>query len=318
MGVAVHTDPIYNDEAAARVHLERLLWPHGPVCPTCGVVNEATLMKGKSHRAGLYNCKPCDKPFTVTIGTIYERSHIPLHKWVYATHLMSASKKGISAAQLHRQLGFGSYKTAWFMAHRIREAMRETDKSPLGGAGMVVEADETYYGKPDVMPVRRTSGEPFIKRGKRHNTRPVVALVERGGRARVFHVAVADKATVSRIVMENVAPESRLHTDESRLYTGAGKVFAAHETVKHSAKEYARGDVNTNSAEGFFGVFKKGMTGVYQHCGEKHLARYVDEFAFRHNTRAYLGFNDAQRAALAVKGAAGKRLTYRRTDEANV
>src|SRR3990167_3675903 len=166
MANAVHTDPIYTDEDAARAHLEALLWPHGPVCPTCGVIGEATLMKGKSHRKGLYNCRPCDKPFTVTIGTIYERSHIPLHKWVFATHLMSASKKGISATQLHRLLGFGSYRTAWFMAHRIREAMRETDTTQLGGEGKIVEADETYYGKPAVTPTHRTSGAPFIKVAK--------------------------------------------------------------------------------------------------------------------------------------------------------
>ncbi len=316
---AAHTNPIYTNDDAARAHLESLLWPHGPVCPHCGVVDQATKLNGKSHRKGLYNCRACNEPFTVTLRTVFERSHIPLHKWVYGMHLMAASKKGISAAQLHRQLGFGSYRTAWFMAMRLREALRSTDTTLLGGEGKIVEADETYYGRPDVMPVARTSGAPFLKpRTKAMAKRPVVALVERGGKARVFHVAVADKATVSRIVLENVDPATRLHTDESRLYTGAADVFASHETVKHSAKEYARGDVNTNSAEGFFGVFKKGMTGVYQHCSEKHLSRYVDEFAFRHNTRAKLGYNDADRAALALKGAAGKRLTYRRSDEAYV
>lgn len=315
---AVHTDPIYNDEDAARAHLEKLLWPEGPVCPHCGTVDEATAMQGKSHRKGLYNCRACDQPFTVTIGTVFESSHIPLHKWVYGMHLMACSKKGVSALQLQRQLGLGSYRTAWFMAHRIREALRETDTTPLGGEGKVVEADETYYGKPAVSPTLRTSGQPFLKGAKKRNSRPVVALVERGGRARVFHVAVADKATVSKIVRENVAPESRLHTDESRLYTGSADVFAAHETVRHTAGEYARGDVHTNSAEGFFGVFKRGMRGVYQHCSEKHLNRYVDEFAFRHNTREKLGFNDLDRAELIVKGAAGKRLTYRRTNEAHV
>ena len=313
---AAHTNPIYTDEDAARAHLEGLLWPHGPVCPHCGVVNEATAMKGASHRAGLYNCRPCDKPFTVTVGTIYESSHIPLHKWVYATHLMSASKKGISALQLQRQLGLGSYRSAWFLAHRIREAMRDTTGGQLGGEGKVVEADETYYGKPAVTPTLKTDGTPFLKRKPSARAkRPVVALVERGGRAKVFHVANADKATVSRLVLAHVDPASRLHTDESRLYTGAADVFASHETVKHSAGEYARGDVNTNSAEGFFGVFKKGMTGVYQHCGEKHLCRYVDEFSFRHNHRAKLGFNDADRADHVTRGAAGKRLTYRRIDE---
>lgn len=315
---AAHTNPIYNDEDAARAHLEALLWPEGPVCPHCGTVDEATAMKGKSHRKGLYNCRACDQPFTVTIGTVFESSHIPLHKWVYGMHLMACSKKGVSALQLQRQLDLGSYRTAWFMAHRIREALRDTDPTPLGGEGKIVEADETYYGKPAISPTLRTSGQPFIKGAKKRNSRPVVALVERGGRAKVFHVAVADKATVSKLVLDNVAPESRLHTDESRLYVGSADVFASHETVRHSAGEYARGDVNTNSAEGFFGVFKKGMRGIYQHCSEKHLHRYVDEFAFRHNTRAKLGFNDVERAALIAKGAAGKRLTYRRTDEAYV
>ncbi len=309
---AEHTKPIYNDEDAARAHLEGLLWPHGPVCPSCGVVDDAVKMAGESHRKGLYNCRSCRTPFTVTVGTVFESSHIPLHKWVYGMHLMAASKKGISALQLQRQLGLGSYRTAWFMAHRIREALRPTDTTPIGGEGQIVEADETYYGKLDSQKGQKP--EPYV-RGKhtnKKNVRPIVALVERGGQVRVFHVGNADKATVTQILVENVHHESRLHTDESRLYTGAEHHFLTHETVKHSAKEYARWDVNTNSAEGFFGVFKKGMVGVYQHCSEKHLSRYVDEFAFRHNTRAKLGFNDQDRAALAIQGAAGKRLTYRR------
>ena len=318
MATATLSDPIFHDEDAARAHFETLRWPDGRVCPHCGVVDASTELKGKSHRKGLYKCKACEKPFTATIGTVYENSHIPLNKWLLATHLMCSSKKGISAAQLHRELAFGSYRTAWFMAHRIREAMRETDTTPLGGNGKVVEADETYYGKTDAM--KGAKRKPYV-RGKRRNiknVRPVVALVERGGKARVFHVAVADKETVSKIVAENVHPDTRLHTDESRLYVGSDRTFATHETVKHSAGEYARGDVNTNSVEGFFGVFKKGMRGVYQHCSEKHLSRYVDEFGFRHNTRSNLGFNDGDRAALAVKGAVGKRLTYRQADSANV
>ncbi|RYZ14154.1 MAG: IS1595 family transposase [Alphaproteobacteria bacterium] len=311
-------DPIFHDDTAARAHLEKLLWPQGPVCPHCGVVDEATLMKGKTTRAGLYNCRACDEPFTVTVGTIYEDSKIPLHKWVLGTHLMAASKKGISAAQLQRQLGLGSYRTAWFMAHRIREAMDMSapgsGRPPMGGEGKIVEADETYFGKVKNPNKVRTDGKPFLnsKAGRGpSNKRAVVALVERGGSARVFHVANADKETVAKIVRENVDPKSRLHTDESRLYRGSDQVFASHETVKHSAGEYVRGDVHSNSAEGFFGVFKKGMSGVYQHCGEKYLQRYVNEFEFRHNTRVKLGFNDGDRAALVVKGAAGKRLTLR-------
>lgn len=321
---ATLSNPIYHSEEAARAHFEALRWPEGRTCPHCGVVgdDQSTLLKGKSHRAGLYKCKACAEPFTATIGTVYEDSKVPLHKWLLATHLMCASKKGISALQLQRELALGSYRTAWFMAHRIREAMIDTDVTPLGGEGKVVEADETYYGKPAITPTVTTRGRPFTKPnkkgGKLRNSRPVVALVERGGRAKVFHVAVADKATVQRLVFENVHPASRLHTDESRLYVGSADVFASHETVKHSKGEYVRGDVHNNSAEGFFGVFKKGMKGVYQHCSEKHLNRYVAEFGFRHNTRQNLGWNDSQRTDEAVRGTIGKRLTYRRTDEAYV
>lgn len=320
MAHATLSDPIFHDADAARAHFEKLRWPEGRTCPHCGVIGDdrSTLLKGKSTRAGLYKCKECMEPFTATIGTVYEDSKVPLNKWLLATHLMCASKKGISALQLQRELALGSYRTAWFMAHRIREAMIETNDTPLGGEGKVVEADETYYGKPAITPVKRADGRPFLKQKKGRNSRPVVALVERGGKAKVFHVAVADKKTVSRLVMENVHPASRLHTDESRLYVGSVDVFASHETVKHSAGEYARGDVNTNSAEGFFGVFKKGMKGVYQHCSEKHLNRYVTEFGFRHNTRAALGYDDGQRTDEALKGTVGKRLTYRRSDEAHV
>jgi transposase-like protein len=313
-------EKIYTDDEAAREHLESLLWPDGPVCPHCGTVDEATLMKGKSHRPGLYNCRACDKPFTVTVGTIFERSHIPLHKWVYAVHLMTASKKGISAAQLHRMLGFGSYRTAWFMAHRIREAMKgSSGKEPLGGEGKVVEADETYFQKLEQPPTVKKDGTPFYRDRERKGLkkrpgigvaakRPVIVLCERSGKARTFHVAEANRITVEQIIAANISPESRLHTDESRLYKRMGQRFSAHETVNHGKKEYARGDVHNNSAEGFFNVFKRGMTGVYQHA---YLQRYLIEFEFRHNTRAKLGVNDKERATLALKGAAGKRLTLR-------
>jgi transposase-like protein len=313
---------IYTDDEAAREHLEALLWPSGPECPHCGVVDEATLMKGKSHRPGLYNCRACDKPFTVTVGTIYERSHIPLHKWVYATHLMTASKKGISAAQLHRMLGFGSYRTAWFMAHRIREAMKgSSGKEPLGGHGKVIEADESYFHKVEEPSELRHDGTPFrasnpTQKNQRKNygpanKRPIVVLCERGGKARTFHVAEANRETLEKILMENASHHSRLHTDESHLYKRIGKRFSKHESVNHSEDEYVRGDVTSNSAEGFFNVFKRGMTGIYQHCGEAYLQRYLIEFEFRHNTRTKLGVNDTERATLAIKGAAGKRLTLR-------
>ncbi len=320
--------PMFHNADAARAHLEKLLWPEGPVCPHCGTCDEATLMKGKAHRAGLYNCRACDEQFTVTIGTIFEDSKIPLYKWVLGMHLMAASKKGVSALQLQRMLGLGSYRTAWFMAMRIREALRmdpmERGKGQMGGPGKVVEADETYFGNVANPSNVRKDGKPFRAddpksgskgRGGRGpaNKRVVVALVERGGEARVFHVGNADKETVAKIVRENVHPESRLHTDESRIYAGSKAVFAAHETVQHAKDEYVRGDVTTNTVEGFFGVFKRGMKGVYQHCGEKYLARYVTEFEFRHNTRTKLGFNDTDRATLAIKGAAGKRLVLCRT-----
>jgi hypothetical protein len=226
---------------------------------------------------------------------------------------MAASKKGVSAHQLHRMLGI-TYKSAWFMAHRVREAMRPVGSGPLGGEGKIVEADETYFGQ-----IETPLPKPKPKRGfrflpPRRNKRAVVTLVERGGSVRTFHIAVADKATVNKIVTENVARESLLHTDESKIYWDMLDHFANHETVKHSAYEYARGDVHTNTAEGYFSVFKRGMRGIYQHCAEKHLHRYLAEYDFRFNHRVALGFDDGARAAKALKGAEGKRLTYRQPD----
>jgi len=304
--------PRFQTDDEARAFLEQVLWPEGPICPHCGTVNHAYPVK----RAGVFRCaeKECRKDFTVTMKTVMERSHIALHKWMQGFQLMCSSKKGVSAHQLHRTLNI-TYKSAWFMAHRIREAMRAGGLSPLGGEGKVVEADETYFGNIPESKRRktRTKGGPFTKSGRSgpSNKRAIVSLVERGGNVRSFHPAKADGATVTEIVRENIHHESRLHTDESKLYTMIGWQFAAHETVKHSALEYARGDVNTNSVEGYFSIFKRGMKGVYQHCAEKHLHRYLAEFDFRYNHRVALGFNDGERAALAVKGASGKRLTYR-------
>jgi hypothetical protein len=275
-------------------------------------------LKGNSTRPGVLKCYECQKPFSVTVGTVFERSHIPLHKWVYATHLLTTGKKGTSSHQIHRMLGI-TYKSAWFMTHRIREAMREAGLEPLGGAGKIVEADETYFGRTaKPMPLKKKRYSPYTKKGwkGKGKTRPIIALVERGGNVRTFHVAHADKDTVGGIVAANIDRESRLHTDESPIYPEAGKQFAAHETVKHSRKEYVRGDVHTNSAEGYFSIFKRGMRGVYQHCSEKHLHRYLAEYDFRYNHRAKLGVEDAQRASLALQGASGKRLTYRRIDQA--
>jgi transposase-like protein len=310
---------IYTDENAAREHLEALNWPDGPVCPHCGTVNEATKLAGKSTRPGVYKCRPCQKPFSVTVGTVFERSKIKLNVWVHAVDLYTASKKGFSAHQLHRTLGV-TYKTAWFMAHRIREAMTETKgpTNPIGGAGKIVEADETYYGKKADKPKMRTDGLPFLKGGKSANKISVFALVERGGKVRSYHVDRADSKTLAEILYTNVPRETVLHTDESSLYTKLGKEFASHETVNHAAKEYARGTVHTNTIEGFFSIFKRGMKGVYQHCGEQHLHRYLAEFDFRYNTRISLGYNDSMRAENALKGIVGKRLMYRRPDEAKV
>lgn len=323
----VTTEPRFNDDGVARAYFEKTRWPGGvPVCFHCGVVGDAALVERnetkaakrkaegkKTARDGLYYCRSCGQNFTATMGTILEDSHIPMRKWLLAIHLMNASKKGVSATQLQRMLGLGSYRTAWFMAHRIREAMKPVDNDKLGGPGKIVEADETYFGKVDEPRTTTTRGGKPYKKGQRGpaNKRAVVALVERGGKSKAFHVGNADKATVAKIVMDNVDPASRLHTDESRLYAGADERFAAHETVKHTAGEYVRGDVHTNSAEGFFGVFKKGMSGVYQHCGEKYLQRYVTEFQFRHNYRVKLGFNDGDRAEMTLKGSVGRRLMLR-------
>ena len=315
------TDPIFNDDDAARAHLESIRWPNGPVCPHCGNVEAGRIVKlqGKSHRAGLYQCNECREHFTVTVGSVMERSKIPLCKWVLGFHLMAASKKGISAHQLWRMLGFGSYRTAWFMAHRIREAMSGEYQGPLGGSGKTVEADETYFGKTSTPRVSKQRGSrPYIKRKGPQSKNPVVALVERGGETRMFHVENATKANVRDVLVRNVRRESELHTDESKLYTETGKEFAGHHTVKHSAEEYVRREgervVHSNTVENVFSVFKRGMIGTYQHCGEQHLHRYLSEFEFRYNRRTKLGWTDAQRANDLMRATAGKRLMYRQPD----
>jgi transposase-like protein len=290
----------FRDDTAARQYLERLRWPDGPICPRCGVIGHAYPTK----RPGVYRCaeKACRADFTVTMNTVMERSHIALHKWLQAFHLMNSSKKGVSAHQLHRTLEI-TYRSAWFMAHRIREAMRDGGLAPFGGEGAIIEADETYYGRMD------TPTKPRAKRSKTANKRPIVSLVQRGGSVRSFHVASADKDTVQTILKQNVDSSSRLYTDESPLYRGARVLD--HETVRHSANEYVRGTVHTNTIEGYFSIFKRGMRGIYQHCKEKHLHRYLAEYDFRYNHRTALGYNDPERAALAIKSATGKRLTYR-------
>jgi transposase-like protein len=292
-------------DEAALAYLEAVLWPDGPTCTHCSATDRIYELKGKSTRPGVRKCGHCRKPFTVTVGTVFERSHVPLHKWVQALYLLCCSKKGISSHQLHRILGV-SYKAAWFMAHRIREAMRDGSLGPLGGMGRTVEADETFIG--------RKKGVPTPKGGPSHK-HAVLALVERGGKARSVHLDELTKAEVGTIVRGNVARESRFMTDEGRHYREVGKEFAGgHGHVRHALGEYVgREDrtVHTNTVEGFFGLFKRGMKGVYQHCAEKHLHRYLAEFDFRYNHRVALGVNDAERAERALEGAKGKRLTYR-------
>ena len=303
------TDPIYQDADKAREHIERLHWPNGPVCPHCGSTENIAKLKGKSTRKGVYKCNACEKPFTVTVGTVMEDSKIPLNKWVLAFALVNSSKKGISAHQLHRSLGI-TYKSAWFMHHRIREAMR-MDKEPMGGLGHDVEADETYIGRDKTVPRNRTAIRHMNK---------VVALVDRNtGVARSFHVTDNLNAdTISRLLFTNVRRDSRLMTDEAHFYIRPGLDFAAHGRVNHSAEEYVRGTIHTNTIEGFFSIFKRGMKGIYQHCGQQHLQRYLHEFDFRYTFRAANGYDDAERTAVALKGARGKRLTYRQPNYASV
>ena len=295
------TNPIFTNEDAAREHFEKLRWPDGnPICPHCSVIDEATKLGGKSHRPGLYQCNACRGAYTIRNGSIFERSHIPMHKWALAFHLMAASKKGMSAHQLHRMLGI-TYKSAWFMCHRIREAMRDTSTTPMGGEGQSVQVDETYFGN--------TSKRAKHYRKEKRAKQQIVALVEPGVKVRGFHVKTANAQVVRNIVVTNISRKSTLTTDDAYLYRKMGKEFADHTTVKHSHREYVNADgFHTNNVENFFGIFKRGMVGVYHKCDEQHLQRYVDEFSFRYSNRKV---SDVERAVLAIKGAEGKRLMYR-------
>jgi transposase-like protein len=309
--MSVLSDSHFHNETAAYKFVEARIWPNGPVCAHCGCMDRVSPMGGKSTRVGTYKCYDCRKPFTVKIGTIFESSHVKMHLWLQAIFLMASSKKGISSNQLHRTLGV-TLKTAWFMSHRIREAMKGGGMGPLGGNGEIVEVDETYFGQRAEKRTVTTSGRPFTKSGKTGpaNKRAVLGLVERGGNVRTFHVASATKDNVAQIVVANIDEASMLFTDESRLYPTVGRKFLDHMTVKHSAGEYVRGGVHTNTIESYFSVFKRGMQGVYQHCAEKHLQRYLAEFDFRHNNRVALGVNDVARAGNILAGVVGKRLTY--------
>jgi transposase-like protein len=244
-------NPIFKDETKAREWLEARVWPEGPTCPHCGNADRAkvTALQGNAHRPGLYQCAECREQFTVTVKTVFERSKIPLTKWLAALFLMTASKKGVSARQVHRMLGV-SYKSTWFMMHRLREAMRSGSLEPLGGKGKIVEADETYFGKAEELHVSpQRKGRAYTKRGHFMNSRPILALIERGGNVRSFHIAVADQSIVCGIVRENVASESHLHTDESKLYSRGLMDVRRHKRVKHTAGEYVRGEVTTNTVE---------------------------------------------------------------------
>ncbi|MDC7784085.1 IS1595 family transposase [Rhodoplanes sp. TEM] len=313
MSAAVFQNPIFQDETKAREALEAVRWPDGPVCPHCGAFGDRVAkIQGtkKTHRPGLHYCNECRGQFTVTVGTVFERSKVPLTKWWMAAHMMASGKNGVSAHEIHRSLGV-SYKTAWFMMHRLREAMIDLTPGPMGGEGQSVQADETYYGNSS----KRAKG---YKKGHSHKA-GIVALVEPNGRARAFKVKTATAEKVREILVTNAHRSSELHTDESRLYTVVGKEFASHKTVEHGSSGYGyyvgKDGQTPNAVENFFGNFKRSMKGTYRFCSEQHLQRYVTEFEFRHNHRAGLGFKDEERTALVLAGIAGKRLTYRPTDE---
>lgn len=291
------TAPHFTDVDKAREYLEALRWPAGAVCPHCAVVGDHYALKGAAHRPGLYKCKACRKQFSVTVGTVFERSKIPLNVWLMAVHLMCASKKGMSAHQIHRMLNV-TYKTAWFMCHRIREAMN-SDGGILGGGGEPVEVDETYWG----------NAKPRAKgaRGYEHKMK-IVSLVERDGDKKTIHVASVTAKTLRPILQKQIASKAHLMTDEAKVYIPLGKDFAEHSVVHHGIKEYSRGDVTTNTVESSFALLKRGLIGTFHHVSEAHLQRYADEFDFRWNHRKV---SDAQRASAALRGIEGKRLTYR-------
>jgi transposase-like protein len=296
MANSVLSARVMQNEAAAIAWVESRVWPNGPVCPHCGGVERIGKMGGKATRIGLWKCYQCRKQFTVKVGTIFEDSHVAMNLWLQAMYLLCSSKKGISSNQLSRTLGV-TLKTAWFMGHRIREAMRATGMAPMGGEGEVVEVDETYIGRLKGQPVRRGGGS---------HKNVVLTLVERGGSARSFHVDGTRSADVAPVLRANVSPETALMSDEAGWYKSIGREFASHETVNHKDDEYVRGDAHTNTVEGFYSIFKRGMKGIYQHCSEKHLHRYLSEFDFRYSNRVRQGVDDVERTARAIQGAVGK------------
>ncbi|HEY7811193.1 MAG TPA: IS1595 family transposase [Allosphingosinicella sp.] len=295
--------PHFHNEEAAYAYVEARIWPEGPVCPHCGGVERIGKMGGKSTRVGAYKCYQCRKPFTVKIGTIFEDSKVAMNIWLQAIYLIAGSKKGISSNQLHRTLGV-TLKTAWFMSHRIREAMRSNDPGFFGEGGGIVEVDETFIGR-----------EPGSKVGfAYHHKIKVLALVDRDtGRSRAMVVDKLTSGDIEPMMIHNLATEARLVTDEARHYRPFSTVWQ-HRAVNHGAGEYVRGDIHTNTIEGYFSIFKRGMKGVYQHCAKKHLHRYLAEFDFRYTNRAANGFNDTDRADALLNGIVGRRLTYQQAN----
>ena len=291
------TDPIYQSADKAREHLEALHWPDGPVCPRCRTGDRVTKLAGKSTRPGVYKCNECAKPFTVTVGTIFEDSKIPLNKWLLAFRLLNGGKKGFSAHELHRSLGI-TYKSAWFMAHRIREAMKTENPSPLGGPDKTVEVDETFVGGKKGNRASRKTAKKQV----------VLSLIERGGSVRSFHIAKIHGNTIRGAIVTNIDRNSHLMSDDARFYWGIGREFASHGTTLHNLRQFAVGDKHSNTAENFFSIFKRGVIGTYHHLSEAHLHRYCAEFDFRYNTRK---ISDTERTVEALKGARGKRLMYR-------
>ncbi|HXW39862.1 MAG TPA: IS1595 family transposase [Xanthobacteraceae bacterium] len=303
------TNPVFTDEHKARQFLEASRWPDGPVCPHCGQLDTVKVLGGKSMGPGWYFCGDCREKFTVRVGTLYERSHIPLHKWLVATHLMVSSKKGISALQLSRMLGI-TYKSAWFMSHRIREQMTLAAKrGPLGGEGKIVEADETWIGGKEA---NKHVGVRNKKNIGGMGKKPVMALTERGGESRSFRIASVSGKTLRPVLVSNVSRKSSLMTDQGGGYFRVGKEFARHETVNHGADEYVRGDAHTNTSESRFSLMKRAVYGAHHNVSEAHLTRYLAEWDFKWNTRK---ISDGERAAIALKGIEGKRLTYRPADK---